>query len=699
MENSKKKVLITDDSEINRSILSDMLGEEFEIIEAENGIEAISVLQTYNAEIALVLLDIVMPEMDGFEVLAVMNKNHWIEDIPVIMITAENAPSYVERAYDLGVTDFITRPFDGRIVYRRAVNTIMLYSKQKKLVGLVADQIYEKEKRSNLMIEILSNIVEFRNGESGMHVLHIHVLTELLLNQLMRKTSRYKLTRSEISLIGIASALHDIGKIAIPESILNKPSKLTCDEFEMIKTHALVGADMLKNLPLRQQEPLVKVAYQICRWHHERYDGKGYPDGLVGDEIPISAQVVSLADVYDALTSRRVYKEAYTHERALKMIFDGECGSFNPLLLECLKEASDTIQSELKVNSLSELNKKQMRNVANEMLQHEELSASERTLRLLEHERTKYQFFASMSNEIQFEYTLFPSMLSVSEWGARQLGINEFIINPCKDKAIKSLFKRGDLARLANALKKTTPTTPVIQCIYQIKIKEEVRWYKLIARSMWSSEETPQYVGAIGKLVDVNDEQMKISTLERLALQDALTGLYNQETVKKKIEAALKGNPDTPYAMIIIDLDRFKSANDNFGHLFGNEILRYVARQIRDNLRPGELAARVGGDEFVVFVRGREDLEERIQHFFDVLSENRDNYKISVSMGISLIDERNKSYEKLFHEADQALYVSKRAGRGMYRFYNKKMEDLFSAISPIDEEKAAESGGEKGSCR
>lgn len=392
MENSKKKVLITDDSEINRSILSDMLGEEFEIIEAENGIEAISVLQTYNAEIALVLLDIVMPEMDGFEVLAVMNKNHWIEDIPVIMITAENAPFYVERAYDLGVTDFITRPFDGRIVYRRAVNTIMLYSKQKKLVGLVEDQIYEKEKRSNLMIEILSNIVEFRNGESGTHVLHIHVLTELLLGQLIRKTNSYKLTRSEISLIGIASALHDIGKIAIPESILNKPSKLTYDEFEMIKTHALIGADMLKNLPLRQQEPLVKVAYQICRWHHERYDGKGYPDGLVGDEIPISAQVVALADVYDALTSRRVYKEAYTHERALKMIFDGECGSFNPLLLECLKEASDTIQNELKINSLSAINKKQMRNVANEMLQHEELSASERTLRLLEHERTKYQF-------------------------------------------------------------------------------------------------------------------------------------------------------------------------------------------------------------------------------------------------------------------------------------------------------------------
>jgi len=209
MKNSKKKILITDDSEINRSILSDMLEDEFEIIEAENGLQAVSSLQKYGDEISLVLLDIVMPEMDGFEVLAIMNKNHWIEDIPVIMITAENTPSYVERAYDLGITDFINRPFDGRIVHRRVINTIMLYSKQKKLVGLVADQIYEKEKQSSLMIEILSNIVEFRNGESGLHVLHIHILTELLLGQLIRKTDRYKLSHSDISLIGIASALNE----------------------------------------------------------------------------------------------------------------------------------------------------------------------------------------------------------------------------------------------------------------------------------------------------------------------------------------------------------------------------------------------------------------------------------------------------------------------------------------------------------
>ena len=286
---NKQKVLIADDSDINRSILADMLGDEFEILEAQDGAQAIILLQQFLEEIVLVFLDIVMPEMDGFQVLAVMNKRRWIEEIPVIVISAEMSSAYIDHAYDLGVTDFISRPFDGSIVRRRALNTIMLYSKQKKLIGLVADQIYEKEKNNSLMVEILSNIVEFRNGESGLHVLHIRTMTDLLLKRLVQITDRYPLTPQDISLISTASALHDIGKIAIPEEFLNKPGRLTAEEFRIIKTHSVQGANLLKRLPFRQKEPLVKVAYEICRWHHERYDGRGYPDGLLGNQIPISA--------------------------------------------------------------------------------------------------------------------------------------------------------------------------------------------------------------------------------------------------------------------------------------------------------------------------------------------------------------------------------------------------------------------------
>lgn len=686
-----KKILITDDSEINRSILSDMLEDEFMIIEAENGVQAVECLQKYGEEIALVFLDIVMPEMDGFEVLSIMNKNRWIENIPVIMITAENSPSYIERAYDLGVTDFISRPFDGRIVHRRAVNTIMLYAKQKKLAGLIAEQIYEKEKQSNLMIEILSNIVEFRNGESHLHVLRIHILTELLLNQLLRKTDRYKLSRADVSLIGTASALHDIGKIVIPEDVLNKPARLTREEFEIVKRHPAAGADILKNLPFRQDEPMVKVAFQICRWHHERFDGKGYPDGLAGDDIPIAAQVVALADVYDALVSKRVYKEAYSHETALRMIVGGECGAFNPLLIECLTDIADTIETELETNAMSGPSKTQVRNIKDELVKHEELFVSERTLLLLEHERTKYRFFASMSNEVQFEFTVSPPMVTLSEFGAKQLGLSEFIMNPCLDPAIGAIFTAKDLKDFEAALLRTTPQDPVVQCVYKISVKGEPRWCRIIARSMWSADEDARYVGAIGKLIDITDEQLKLSKLEKLAYHDPLTGLLNHDSAKKMIEARLQETPHLHCAMALIDIDFFKRVNDGHGHLYGNEILKFVAQRITRNLEEGEIGARVGGDEFLLFLRGDENIVGRMDRIFKSLSADKEARRVSVSMGVSLGAGSEADYESLFHRADQALYAAKREGRNTYRFYDARMKNMFNDFTPIDDENQRES--------
>ena len=346
-EKVRQQILVVDDSEMNREILSDMLSNDFRILEAENGEECLQLLDQYGTGISAILLDIVMPKMDGFEVLNVMERKHLIEDIPVIMISSEDSDVYVRRAYELGVSDYISRPFDAKVVYQRVFNTIKLYAKQRRLSTLISDQIYEKEKNNHMMITILSHIVEFRNGESGMHVLHINRLTEKILECLVQKTDRYHLSYSDRYLITTASALHDIGKIGIDDKILNKPGKLTKDEFEIIKTHTLIGARMLEDMEIYKDEPLVKMAYQICRWHHERYDGKGYPDGLKGDDIPISAQVVALADVYDALVSDRVYKKAYSHEKAMEMILAGECGTFNPLLLECLTDIQDTLQEDL----------------------------------------------------------------------------------------------------------------------------------------------------------------------------------------------------------------------------------------------------------------------------------------------------------------------------------------------------------------
>lgn len=354
MDQIKPKILIVDDAEINREILSEILSGDYMIFEASNGEECMKVMEQHGSDISLILLDIIMPVMDGFEVLAYMNRNHMIEDTPVIMISSEDSASCIRRAYELGVSDYISRPFDSNIVYKRVLNMIKLYSKQRRLTSLVTQQIYEKEKNNQMMVGILSQIVEFRNGESGRHVLHIKIITRLILERLAQKTDKYLLSWSDQYLISTASALHDIGKIGIDEKILNKAGRLTDEEFEIMKSHTLIGASMLESLELYKDEMLIKLAYQICRWHHERYDGNGYPDGLKGDEIPMAAQVVSLADVYDALVSRRVYKEAFSHDKAMKMILSGECGAFNPLLLECLAEVQQKICDEINHDGLVE---------------------------------------------------------------------------------------------------------------------------------------------------------------------------------------------------------------------------------------------------------------------------------------------------------------------------------------------------------
>ena len=343
---NKSQILLVDDSAMNRMMLTEILRDSYHVLEAENGRECMEKLQAEAGNIALVLLDINMPVMDGFEVLKAMNANHTIEDIPVIMISSEDSDATIRRSYELGASDYVNRPFDARIVYRRVTNTIKLYAKQRRLVQMVSEQIRARENNTDMLVGVLSHIVEFRNGESGAHVRHIRIITELLLRRLL-EISRYSITAEQQDMIPLASALHDIGKIGIDEKILNKPGRLTPEEFEVMKTHSMLGAQMLHDLDNFAEQPLLQTAYEIARWHHERWDGRGYPDGLKGDEIPISAQLVSLADVYDALTSERCYKKAFSHEKAVQMILNGECGAFNPLLLQCLTDIQADLKEEL----------------------------------------------------------------------------------------------------------------------------------------------------------------------------------------------------------------------------------------------------------------------------------------------------------------------------------------------------------------
>ena len=522
---AKQKILVVDDSEMNRAMLKEILGEGYEYLDAENGMKAVEILRS-RTDIALVLLDLMMPEMDGFDVLRVMRCYSWLEEIPVIVISAAEDTENIERAYDLGVADYIRRPFERVMVMRRVQNVLMLYAKQKRLTRLVTDQVYEKEHNSVLMISILSHLVEFRNSESGQHVLHIRTLTDLLLHQLVQKTDRYQLDESDISLISTASALHDIGKIMVPDEILNKPGRLTEKEYAIMKTHTTEGARILEELYSGQDEPLLKVAHAICLWHHERWDGGGYPDKLKGDAIPIAAQVVALADVYDALTSERCYKPAYDHEKAIHMILHGECGAFNPLLLECLEESSELLRMELQKSELDRGFRHETHRLSEEILHREALPREDRSQRLLELERERTAFFADQLGGIQFDYDTLSGRVKV--------------INRYEDTANRTQmldFNEGqglqflsckERAKLLEIIAEATPDSPDAAFEVLVPVDQDYRLHRMVVHTLWSRTGVRHCVGVVGQITD-----------ERETLQERqayLLGSYNDDSPESLME-------------------------------------------------------------------------------------------------------------------------------------------------------------------
>lgn len=504
------RILIVDDSEMNRDMLSDMLSDDYDIVEAADGEEALSILKERVYDIDLVLLDIIMPAVDGFGVLDVMKRYHWIDNTPVIMISSETSQSYIRKAFELGVTDYIIRPFDSFIIHKRVSNTLMLYRKQKKLLSALEEQVYENEKNNSMMINVLAHIVEFRNGESGMHVHHIKQLTSILLQNLIEKTDKYHLTENDILLISTASSLHDIGKISIDDKILNKPGRLTAEEFEVIKTHSIIGAEMLQDLHNTHNYPLFDKAYEICRWHHERYDGKGYPDGLSGEEIPISAQVTSLADVYDALTSNRCYKKAFSHEKAMEMILDGQCGAFNPVLLQCLKDCEKQILAEFS-DSIDTTQDDRLLIRATEELVENKISSDkiDFSARLPIAARDRWNFFSDGSGEIQFEYDAILDVLRLTKYGAKVLGLQELTMHP---RGLKQGYLGAqNIQTILDAMQsEASLEKPVVKIKKHISLNGPRRWYEIRIRTLWSNEENPKYTGILGRIIDINDSELAI---------------------------------------------------------------------------------------------------------------------------------------------------------------------------------------------
>ena len=777
--NEKPKILIADDSEINRALLKEILGDGYDYLEAEDGAAAVELMRQ-RTDISLLLLDLMMPGMDGFDVLRVMKYHAWLDEIPVIVISAAEDTANIERAYDLGVADYIRRPFERIMILRRVKNILMLYAKQKRLTRLVTDQVYEKEHNSVLMISILSHVVEFRNSESGLHVLHIRTLTDLLLHQLVQKTDRYQLDESDIARISTASALHDIGKIVIPEEILNKPGRLTAEEFAIIKNHTVAGAQMLQDLgqAIARDEPLLQVAHAICRWHHERWDGNGYPDRLKGDEIPIAAQVVALADVYDALTSERCYKHAYDHDTALRMILNGECGAFNPLLLNCLQESSEQLRTELTRSEWDRGFRQETHRLSEEILHREALPRENRSQLLLEQEKERTDFYAAQCGGIRFDYDLLAGSVTVYDYHA------DF----AQGKGLGFLNEQ-DRRKLSKAISRATPEAPDVVLPVMVQRDGEPHLHRMALHTIWSGAGVRRCVNVLGQLTDeqhrvehqaelltaidpeedsarflrrlqgifdvvrlVDPEHRKVLALdsdgiltekpgnchmvwnkdtrcencisakayarktilnkiefkdeeayfviskyievggrgcmlemvtrltdgrwldmgghrllldrcngmERSAFVDPLTGAYTRRYFDKFLAGG-----EMHGGVAMIDVNQFKSVNDSFGHLVGDEALQTVAAAMQSCLRQTDILIRYGGDEFLLLMPqncpdGVESVIRRVQNAVQAARvPSHPELRLSVSIGGVC---NVQPLTEAIRQADARMYCNKENG-------------------------------------
>ncbi len=517
----KYKILVVDDSRFNRLVMTSMLERDYLIEEACDGKQAMLILQDRAEEFSLVLLDIVMPNMDGFEFLEVMKKCGWLDFLPVIMISSEYTHENIEASYRLGASDLIRRPYDERVVCHRIANTIALSNRQRELSNALVDEVIKENESSAAMVSILSHIVETRNGESGAHVQNIRHITGMLLEELMKVTDQYPLSKEEMFQIITASSLHDIGKMSVPEEILNKPGKLTDEEFRVMKGHAMVGANMVE--PLLHNEdanPLIRMTYEICRWHHERYDGRGYPDGLKGDEIPIAAQVVSVADVYDALTSERCYKKSYTPEQAIQMIQDGQCGAFNPLLLDCLSGIFDRLKDSSVVSKglIGDGTVSDQLLVADVLTYSHEngLFSSDKILQTLKRERLRSKFFFNESCAA-FYYTTLPPVLYLNKAGRKLFGTEKSIIEPDQELDSYETYDRSVVEHLRNKLTAATNEHPLVKEEILLSLHGETpRRYQCVMQTIWDSADTRNYAEVAGRLIPMDDEANKAPAADKM---------------------------------------------------------------------------------------------------------------------------------------------------------------------------------------
>ena len=669
-------LLIVDDIEHNRAILGEIFQDQFRTMEAESAPDAMNLVAESRARIALILIAIDLPSMDGFQMLREMHARGYLPGIPVLMIASGISPEKAAAAVHLGVSDFIEQPFNAEIVRRRALRLVDSERNHASMEDLVEKRTQEIRRANRYAIEALSTIVEFRSGETAHHTRRISRVTRLLCQALARHSMDFDLTDTVIDDIVCASALHDVGMIAVPESILRKPGRLTNEEFEIMKRHAIYGAQVIERISETGGERFFAYCRDICLYHHERWDGSGYPRGIVGEAIPIWAQIVALADVYEALTSERVYKPPITHDTALTMIVDGDCGMFSPILLSTLDLIKDRIRTAM--IELAYDNDFSPNDAPCDSLDH----LPSRTLKLLEHEREQYKTYASLSGEVLIDYDLENDTLTFSGRFLDHFDGDTTILNAMASGfALNRYLYPGDRETLDAAIANTSGANPTMKINVRLLTKRGwYEWYEAVVRTLWAGKEPAACVRALGKLTNIDQAVRETCRLREQATRDVLTGLLNRVETERCIKQRLLEGDDMGGALLYIDIDDFKEFNDTRGHGFGDDVLRKMGQVIHANIRETDIAGRIGGDEFIVYldrVRSEESVVGNVERLISVIrkgfSIRSQNAPVSVSVGIARFPQDGPRYETLLEKADQAMYAAKYGGKGSYAFFSPNL--------------------------
>lgn len=682
-------ILLVDDQSEDRAQLRQLLSPEYEIVEAADGNEGIQMMETYCLQLAAVLLDVDMPGLDGFEVLQIARQKGWLRAVPVFLIAEERAEEALERGYELGAMDILTKPFWPQVVRRRVDSMVELYRHRYELEQAVEEQtarIREQDARlrktNKSIVETLSAAIGFRNVNSGVHVRRMRQITRLLLTDVMEHFPEYQLTEELVKRVAALSILHDIGKIGVPDAILNKSGRLTEDEYECMKSHTIYGGELAERMDFQTGEEGRQYCYEICRHHHERWDGSGYPDGLRGEEIPIWVQAVSIADAYEALVSHRVYKAAYTANEAVQMILYGECGAFNPKILESLRRISPQLVKEVAGEAEWE-EKHTSFPLREEMLAPiakppESVTSSEEAQLLFDLEQEKYRIIAELSEDMIFTYNALFDSMEFSEKFCKVFQVPAYVNAYSKRPLSERTFYPEEYEELMKKRRGLTWAVPEMEMDLRLPLPSGSRpWFHLVIHAINDKNDRTRELGYVGKLTNINRIKKEATEWQKRANTDALTQLYNRAGAHILFEELRQESRQTPLELTVafMDIDRFKTLNDTLGHEAGDQILTAFGHSVRRLFRPDDIVSRFGGDEFLVVMKG---MGER------TFAENKlgqlcrqtvkiacvdSPLEISSSIGVAFFPKDGAEFDDLLRKADKALYASKRAGRGRISFY------------------------------